>query len=201
MPGWRRRWSSTMWCMRRRRRFRFTRWRLAQWTGCLDQAAILDLGTNQTSTGVLRTGCRSVPLLLRKRKDGTPMNTLDFLDKKSLRDDIPEFRPGDTLNVHVKVIEGSKERVQVFKGVVIRRQGGASARPSPSARSPSVSASSAPSRSTARTWHRSRSSPAVTSVAPSCTTSAICVARPPRSRKSADLSDEPGTAYSQCGLI
>ena len=52
------------------------------------------------------------------------MNTLDFLDKKSLRDDIPEFRPGDTLNVHVKVIEGSKERVQVFKGVVIRRQGG-----------------------------------------------------------------------------
>ncbi|MER2223857.1 MAG: 50S ribosomal protein L19, partial [Rhodococcus sp. (in: high G+C Gram-positive bacteria)] len=40
------------------------------------------------------------------------MNTLDFLDKKSLRDDIPEFRPGDTLNVNVKVIEGSKERVQ-----------------------------------------------------------------------------------------
>jgi large subunit ribosomal protein L19 len=53
-----------------------------------------------------------------------PMNTLDFLDAQSLRTDIPEFRPGDTLNVHVKVIEGSKERVQVFKGVVIRRQGG-----------------------------------------------------------------------------
>ena len=52
------------------------------------------------------------------------MNTLDFLDKQSLRDDIPEFGPGDTLDVHVKVIEGSKERVQVFKGVVIRRQGG-----------------------------------------------------------------------------
>ena len=52
------------------------------------------------------------------------MNTLDFLDAQSLRNDIPEFRPGDTLNVHVKVIEGSKERVQVFKGVVIRRQGG-----------------------------------------------------------------------------
>lgn len=52
------------------------------------------------------------------------MNTLDFLDNKSLRDDIPDFRAGDTLNVHVKVIEGSKERVQVFKGVVIRRQGG-----------------------------------------------------------------------------
>ena len=52
------------------------------------------------------------------------MNTLDFLDNQSLRSDIPEFRAGDTLNVHVKVIEGSKERVQVFKGVVIRRQGG-----------------------------------------------------------------------------
>ncbi|GAC79825.1 MULTISPECIES: 50S ribosomal protein L19 [Gordonia] len=52
------------------------------------------------------------------------MNTLDFLDKQSLRDDIPEFGPGDTLDVHVKVIEGSKERIQVFKGAVIRRQGG-----------------------------------------------------------------------------
>ena len=52
------------------------------------------------------------------------MNTLDFLDQKSLRDDIPAFRPGDTLNVHVKVIEGSKERIQIFKGVVIRRHGG-----------------------------------------------------------------------------
>src|SRR5215471_17119193 len=52
------------------------------------------------------------------------MNRLDFVDKGSLRDDIPAFSPGDTINVHVKVIEGSKERVQVFKGVVIRRQGG-----------------------------------------------------------------------------
>ena len=52
------------------------------------------------------------------------MNTLDALDAKSLRSDIPDFRPGDTLKVHVRVIEGSRERVQVFKGVVIRRQGG-----------------------------------------------------------------------------
>lgn len=52
------------------------------------------------------------------------MQTLDFLDKKSIRDDIPTFRAGDTVNVHVKVIEGSKERVQIFKGVVIRRHGG-----------------------------------------------------------------------------
>ena len=51
------------------------------------------------------------------------MNTLDSLDAKSLRDDIPEFRPGDTLKVHVRVVEGSRSRVQVFQGVVIRRQG------------------------------------------------------------------------------
>ncbi|MDR3662700.1 MAG: 50S ribosomal protein L19 [Mycobacterium sp.] len=52
------------------------------------------------------------------------MKTLDFVDQASLRDDIPAFNPGDTLNVHVKVIEGNKHRIQVFKGVVIRRQGG-----------------------------------------------------------------------------
>ena len=52
------------------------------------------------------------------------MNTLDFVDQTSLRDDIPAFNPGDTVNVHVKVIEGAKERIQVFKGVVLRRQGG-----------------------------------------------------------------------------
>ena len=52
------------------------------------------------------------------------MNTLDFVDQASLRDDVPAFGPGDTVNVHVKVIEGSKERIQVFKGVVLRRQGG-----------------------------------------------------------------------------
>ena len=52
------------------------------------------------------------------------MNTLDALDKQSLRSDIPDFRPGDTLKVHVRVIEGNRERNQVFQGVVIRRQGG-----------------------------------------------------------------------------
>ena len=52
------------------------------------------------------------------------MNTLDALDAQSLRSDIPDFRPGDTLKVHVRVIEGSRERTQVFQGVVIRRQNG-----------------------------------------------------------------------------
>jgi large subunit ribosomal protein L19 len=45
------------------------------------------------------------------------------LEKAQLRSDVPEFRPGDTLNVHVRVTEGNRTRVQVFKGVVIRRQG------------------------------------------------------------------------------
>ncbi|HEY2206694.1 MAG TPA: 50S ribosomal protein L19 [Pseudonocardia sp.] len=52
------------------------------------------------------------------------MNTLDELDATSLRSDIPDFRAGDTLKVHVRVIEGSRSRVQIFQGVVIRRQGG-----------------------------------------------------------------------------
>ena len=51
------------------------------------------------------------------------MNTLDALDAASLRSDIPDFRPGDTLKVYVRVVEGSRERVQLFQGVVIRRQG------------------------------------------------------------------------------
>ena len=52
------------------------------------------------------------------------MNSLDTLDAASLRSDVPDFRPGDTLKVHVRVIEGNRSRVQVFQGVVIRRQGG-----------------------------------------------------------------------------
>lgn len=51
------------------------------------------------------------------------MQTLDSVDAAALRDDIPDFRPGDTLKVHVKVVEGNKTRVQVFQGVVIRRSG------------------------------------------------------------------------------
>ena len=46
------------------------------------------------------------------------------IEQAQTRSDIPDFRPGDTINVHVKVIEGAKERIQVFKGVVLRRQGG-----------------------------------------------------------------------------
>ncbi|MEY4019632.1 MAG: hypothetical protein RLZZ590_932 [Actinomycetota bacterium] len=51
------------------------------------------------------------------------MHILDSVDAKSLRSDIPEFRVGDTVNVHVNIIEGNRSRVQVFKGIVIRRSG------------------------------------------------------------------------------
>ena len=51
------------------------------------------------------------------------MQKLDAVDAASLRDDIPAFRAGDTVKVHVKVIEGNRTRVQVFQGVVIRRHG------------------------------------------------------------------------------
>jgi large subunit ribosomal protein L19 len=51
------------------------------------------------------------------------MNITDIVDKKSLRDDIPEFQAGDTVKVHVRVVEGNKERVQVFEGAVIARRG------------------------------------------------------------------------------
>jgi large subunit ribosomal protein L19 len=50
------------------------------------------------------------------------MNRTDLVDRASLRDDVPDFAPGDTLKVHVRVVEGGRERVQVFQGVVIKRQ-------------------------------------------------------------------------------
>src|SRR5437660_4191218 len=52
------------------------------------------------------------------------MNPTDLVDRERLRDDVPSFSPGDTVKVHVRVREGNRERIQVFQGVVIRRQGG-----------------------------------------------------------------------------
>jgi len=51
------------------------------------------------------------------------MHPTELIDRDSLRDDIPAFSPGDTVKVHVRVVEGTRERVQIFQGVVIRRQG------------------------------------------------------------------------------
>lgn len=52
------------------------------------------------------------------------MNTLDHIEAAYLRDDIPDFAAGDTVRVHVRVIEGGRERVQLFEGVVLGRSGG-----------------------------------------------------------------------------
>jgi len=52
------------------------------------------------------------------------MNTTDLIEQPFLRNDIPDFRSGDSVKVHVRVVEGNRERVQVFQGVVIRRSGG-----------------------------------------------------------------------------
>jgi len=51
------------------------------------------------------------------------MNVLDALDAQSQRTDIPAFRPGDNVKVHARVVEGNRSRIQIFQGVVIRRQG------------------------------------------------------------------------------
>jgi large subunit ribosomal protein L19 len=53
----------------------------------------------------------------------TAMNKLDVVEKSRLRDDLPEFWPGDNVKVHVRVIEGTRSRIQVFEGVVIARKG------------------------------------------------------------------------------
>ncbi|MBI4596660.1 MAG: 50S ribosomal protein L19 [Candidatus Tectomicrobia bacterium] len=52
------------------------------------------------------------------------MNAIDYLETEQMRDDIPKFNPGDTIKVYVKVIEGEKERIQAFEGVVIGKKGG-----------------------------------------------------------------------------
>jgi len=57
------------------------------------------------------------------RLGGGKMQKTDVVESQYLRDDIPDFRPGDTIKVHVRVVEGNRERIQVFQGVVISRRG------------------------------------------------------------------------------
>jgi len=52
------------------------------------------------------------------------MNTIDFIELEQMRKDIPAFKPGDTVRVQVKIVEGDKTRIQAFQGVVIKRQNG-----------------------------------------------------------------------------
>lgn len=58
------------------------------------------------------------------KEEHTEVNILDLIEKKYTRSDLPDFRPGDTLRVHVRVKEGVRERIQVFEGIVIGRQHG-----------------------------------------------------------------------------
>src|SRR5215212_4379292 len=59
---------------------------------------------------------------MQERK-GRSMNSTDVVERPFLRDDLPDFRPGDTVRVHVRVVEGERERIQIFEGIVIRRRG------------------------------------------------------------------------------
>ena len=54
---------------------------------------------------------------------GIAMNLIDIIEQEQLRKDLPDFKPGDTVKVNVKVVEGTRERIQVFEGTVIRRKG------------------------------------------------------------------------------
>lgn len=55
---------------------------------------------------------------------GIFMNILESIERERMKEDVPDFRPGDTVRVHVKVVEGGRERIQVFEGTVIERKGG-----------------------------------------------------------------------------
>jgi large subunit ribosomal protein L19 len=58
------------------------------------------------------------------KEGGSIMNIINTIEQEHLRSDIPQFQPGDTVKVHVKVVEGTRERIQIFEGVVIKRKGG-----------------------------------------------------------------------------
>ena len=59
-----------------------------------------------------------------RNREETSMNDLQHVERAHLREEVPEFRPGDTVKVHVRVVEGGRERIQMFEGVVIARDGG-----------------------------------------------------------------------------
>jgi large subunit ribosomal protein L19 len=79
---------------------------------------------DSTPGGAGREACSAEHRRETNKEAKPEMNTLDTVDAQSLRADVPDFRPGDTLKVHVRVVEGSRSRIQVFQGAVIRRQGG-----------------------------------------------------------------------------
>jgi large subunit ribosomal protein L19 len=76
-------------------------------------------------TGFAAHGNYERPFNVHPDHEVLPMNPIEAIEQAQLRADIPDFKPGDTVKVHVKVAEGEKERIQVFQGVVLRKSGGA----------------------------------------------------------------------------
>jgi large subunit ribosomal protein L19 len=68
---------------------------------------------------------RDAALNISMVEQGGHMEVIDLLQREQMRTDIPDFRPGDTVRVHARIVEGEKERIQVFQGVVIRKRRGA----------------------------------------------------------------------------
>jgi large subunit ribosomal protein L19 len=66
----------------------------------------------------------SIGCFFTRKQDEMTMNIIDKIDAEQMRHDIPDFRPGDSVKVHIRIVEGNKERVQVFQGVVIKRKRG-----------------------------------------------------------------------------
>src|SRR5213596_1788860 len=106
---------------------------------------------------------------------------IESIERAQVREDIPQFKAGDTVRVHFKVIEGQRARIQVFEGIVLKRQG-AGARETFTVRKQSFGVAwSGRSRCTRRRSSGSRSRRSATSTAQSCTTSAARWARRPAS--------------------
>ena len=117
------------------------------------------------------------------------MNPTDLVDRSSLRDDVPAFAPGDALKVHVRVVEGTRERVQVFQGAVIRRQG-SGVRETFTVRKISFGVGVERTfPSTLRVIATVRSCPGATSAGPSSTTCATGRAKRRKSRRSGPFAE------------
>ncbi len=113
------------------------------------------------------------------------MDIIRAIEQQQIKQDLPEFNVGDNVKVHYRITEGNRERIQVFQGDVIRRQG-ASSRETFTVRKISFSIGVERTfRFTLRRSRKSRSRAAVMFAALSCTTSATRLARPPRSRRRA----------------
>mgnify|MGYP000656481163 CR=1 FL=1 len=107
------------------------------------------------------------------------MNIISVLEQEQLRDDIPAFRPGDTVKVHVKVVEGNRERIQIFEGVVIGRHNGGVRETFTVRRISYASVLNVLSWYIRRVWLKSKSFATVSFAVQNCTISAVLPAKLP----------------------